>query len=162
MNTITASSLTDDLKKVHSLLDASTPEIIKALINRVIRTDPPLPILEQEHDKIKEEIKKLNDPYTRAILRYLVLIPIQLALGKVHPTSVDNSKKVELLSKLKYEQSTKTNEQILRELGMLEGLTTGSPAGQIKHAVSDRLRKVAHFLIDNLHLANTRKPWWLI
>lgn len=145
-----ASSLTDDLGKVYKFFDEETPEVIKSVVNGIIRTDPTGENLEKAHDIIKSEIKKLKNPLRRELLQYLVLMPIQEKLGRINPVTVDRAKKNQLLSDFKRLKVDKETQQKYTERTMEEGLSKGAPSKQIKH-LSGMLQKRAHLLIRILH-----------
>ena len=145
-----ASSLADDLGKVYTFFDEETPEVIRSVVNGIIRTDPTGEKLEKAHNIIKSEIKKLKNPLRRELLQYLVLMPIQEKLGRINPVTVDRAKKNQLFSDFKRLKVDREIQQKYTEKSMEEGLSKGAPSKQIKH-LSGMLQKLAHLLIRNLH-----------
>src|SRR5271157_4624178 len=123
-----ASDLVKEFSRVTGLLDEETPEIIKSTLHRIQTKPITDELLNSSHNLIKEEIKKLKNPNRKEMLRYLTLIPIQLALQKINPVDVDSQKKLQFLIDLKNLRRDKELQQKYTEKTMEEGLSKGAPS----------------------------------
>lgn len=146
--------LRNNLKGLLGLFDKETPDTIKASISKIIKQTLKKDELKKIHDNVKEIILKFKNPKRREMFQYLVLKPIQVALGKINPMDIDIKKKKEFLNDLREMRRKKDIEEVYSEKLMLKTRTKGAPSSQIRphtqKLYSNVLKKIAHLFISNL------------
>lgn len=145
--------LRNDLTKPYGLFDKETPDSLKTLVSKILKKQINRDELKGIHDSIKETIKSFKNPERKKMLQFLVLKPVQVALGKITPMEVDNVKRNKYLSDLVDIRKRKDIEDKYSEKLMLETRTKGAPASQMKphtQRLYASLKKLAHLLINSL------------
>jgi ribosome biogenesis GTPase A len=140
-------TLSNQLKKIANLLkeleeplgylgtDTSVPTVIKTSLHKILSGQFKESDLEKVHDDIKTAIKVIKPGAFKEMLRYLVLMPIQIRLKKIDPVNFPNyeRKRKDFIQDLKQSIKIKEREQKTLETIMNEGLTKGAPSHQILH-----------------------------
>jgi len=143
--------LRNDLTRLSGLFDKETPDSLKTLVSKILKKQINGDELKGIHDSIKETIKSFKNPKRKEMLQFLVLKPVQVALGKITPMEIDNVKRNKYLSDLADIRKRKDIEDKYSEKLMLETRTKGTPSSQMKpHTQRFYALKLAHFLIDSL------------
>lgn len=146
--------LRNDLTKPYGLFDNETPDTLKAPISKIMKKKVDKDELKSIHDNIKEIIIAFKNPERKKMFQFLVLKPIQVAMGKITPMEIDTVKRNQFLSDLADIQKRKDIKDKYSEKFMLETRTKGVPSSQMKlhtqRLYATLLRKLAHLLIANL------------
>jgi DNA-binding transcriptional ArsR family regulator len=124
--------LKSSLKEVMGYLDKDTPIDIKTSVNRMVREILSSDQLEKIHEIIKASIKGLKNLKRKEMLRFLILQPVQVALGKIKPTDVNFHERLKYLTDLKKIEKDETTRQEYAEKFQEKGLTKGVPHSQVK------------------------------
>ena len=126
------SQLKQDLGRVTDFLDDETPETIKSVVHRIVTQDLAEKELEKAHNTVKEEIKKLKNPNRKEMLRFVVLMPIQIALDKIEPMDMDRTVRNKFMIDLRNMSRDSDIRKEYSEQLMIESLPKGTPSSQIK------------------------------